>query len=124
MNSVFPNSSVACSPSEEPRQIVQWKHRRGVRAACIIPYLDFIEEGPRLLQWNGDASETTPRMVGRFNQPFTQLFCHLAIALPLANLTVDDAPSLLSPTDHSLPLITEECQLQVELIPGEEAIRQ
>lgn len=90
----------------------------------LCPYLHIIEEGPRLLQWYGDAPETAHGQVGHFNQPLAELLCHLPVALPLADLAVDDASPLLGPADHSLPLMTEEGQFQVELIAGEQTIPQ
>lgn len=91
---------------------------------CFAPYLHFIKEGPCLLQWYGDASESTHGKIGHFNQPFTQLLSHLPVALPLANLAVDDTPPLLGPANHSLPLTAEKCQFQVEFIPGAEIMTQ
>lgn len=88
----------------------------------LASYLHFIEEGPHLLQRDWDASKTTQGQVGHFSQPFTELLGHLPVTLPLANLAVNDPPSLLGPANHSLPLITKERQLQAELIPGEEII--
>lgn len=94
-----------------------------VRGPVLAPYLHFIKECPHLLQWYWDASKTTQGQMRHLNQPFTELLCHFSIALPLANLAVDDTSSLLGPANHSLPLVTEECQLQAELLPGEEIIR-
>jgi hypothetical protein len=87
-------------------------------------YLHFIKEGPHLLHCYRDASKTTHGKIGHFNQPFTELFCHLSVALPLAGLAVNDPSPLLGPANHSLPLVTEKCQLQVEFIPGDEIITQ
>ena len=89
---------------------------------CFAPYLHFIKEGPCLLQWYWYTSESTHGKIGHFNQPFTKLFCHLPVPSPLANLAVDDAPPLLGPANHSLPLIAEKGQFQVEFIPGAEII--
>lgn len=85
-------------------------------------YLHFIKEGPDLLQWHGDAAKATHGQIGHLHQPFPELLCHLPVALPLANLAVDDPPPLLGSANHSLPLVTEERQLQVELVPGEGVI--
>ena len=90
--------------------------------ACFAPYLHLIKEGPCLLQWYLDTAQITHGQTGHLHQPFTELFCHLPVALPLVDLAVNDAPPLLGPADHPLPLITEEGQFQVELIPGEEII--
>lgn len=103
---------------------MRWKHRRGLKPVCFAPYLHFIKEGPRLLQWYWDTSESTHGKIGHFNQPFTKLFCHLPVPLPLADLAVNDAPPLLGPADHSLPLIAEKGQFQVEFIPGAEIMMQ
>lgn len=100
---------------------MQWTCRGGLRA-LLASYLHFIKEGPHLLQWDWDASKTAQGQMGHFYQPLAEFLGHLPIALPLANLAVDDSPPLLGPANHSLPLITEECQLQAELIPGEEII--
>lgn len=105
-----------------PGRSVQWKRRGGSRTACSAPYLHLIKEGPHSLQWYWDTSETAHGEIGHFNQPFTKLFCHLPVALPLADLAVDDASPLLGPANHSLPLIAEEGQLAVELIPGEHTV--
>lgn len=114
----FQNSSEERGPGESMQQ----KWRRGLKRAHFAPHLHFIKEGPCLLQRYGDTSETTHGQIGHFDQPFPKLFSHLPVALPLANLAVDDAPPLLGPADHPLPLVTQECQFQVELIPGEERI--
>lgn len=103
---------------------MQQKCRRGLKTARFAPYLHLIKEGSCLLQWNPDTPQTTQGQTGNFCQPFTELFCHLPVALPLADLAVDDASPLLGPADHPLPLITEKGQFQVELIPGEEIITQ
>lgn len=52
-------------------------------------------------------------------QPPAQLLHHFSVALPLANQTVDDAPPLLSTPHYALPLVTQQSQLQVELVSAE-----
>lgn len=98
-------------------------HAEEAHGPVLASYLNFIKEHPHLLQWYWDVPETTQGQMRHLSQPFTELLCHFPIALPLANLAVNDPPSLLGPSNHSLPLVTEERQLQAELFPGEETIR-
>ena len=60
--------------------------------------------------------------MGHLHQPLPQLLSHLPVALPLADQAVEDAPPLLRPPHHALPVVTQQCQLQVELIPEEQGL--
>lgn len=101
-----------------------WTCRGGTRTGPVLAsYLHFIKECPHLLQWYWDVPKTTQGQMRHLSQPFTKLLWHFPVALPLANLTVNNPSSLLGSANHSLPLVTEEGQLQAELFSGEETIR-
>lgn len=81
-------------------------------------YLQRVEHGAGLLQWHSGTGLQGLGRVGDFNQPPAQLLHHFSVALPLANQTVDDAPPLLSSPHDALPLVTQQSQFQVELVPA------
>lgn len=81
-------------------------------------YLERVEHGAGLLQRHGGPGLQGLGRVGDLHQPPAQLLHHLSVALPLANQTVDDAPPLLSSPHDALPLVTQQSQFQVELVPA------
>lgn len=124
----FKNVCSAFQATSESMWITEAKVKRSRHAEeahrpVLVSYLHFIKERPHLLQWDWDAAETTQGQMRHLHQPFPKFLRHFPVALPLANLTVNNPSSLLGPSNHSLPLVTEERQLQAELFPGEEIIR-
>lgn len=81
-------------------------------------YLQSVQHGAGLLQRHGGPGLQGLGWVGDFKQPPAQLLHHLSVALPLANQTVDDAPPLLRSPHHALPLVAQQSQFQVELVPA------
>ncbi len=79
-------------------------------------YLHSIQHGASLLQRHSRLRLKGFCRVGDLHQPPAQLLHHFFVALPLAYQAVDDASPLLSTTHNALPLVTQESQLQVELI--------
>lgn len=84
-----------------------------------IMYLDSIQHRAGLLQRHCSPCLKGFCRVGDLHQPPAQLLHHFSVALPLANQTVDDAPPLLSTPHYALPLVTQQSQLQVELVSAE-----
>lgn len=80
-------------------------------------HLHCVQHGAGLLQRHRGPCLKGLGRVGDLRQPPAQLLHHLSVALPLANQTVDDTPPLLSTPHHALPLVTQQSQFQVELIP-------
>lgn len=85
-----------------------------------IMYLDSVQHGAGLLQRHCRPCLKGFCRVRDLHQPPAQLLHHFSVALPLADQTVNDAPPLLSAPHYALPLVTQESQLQVELIPAGE----
>lgn len=86
-------------------------------------YLDSIQHGAGLLQRHCSPCLKGFCRVGHLHQPFAQLLHHFSVTLPLADQTVNDTPPLLSTPHYALPLVTQESQLQVELISAGEGSR-
>lgn len=86
--------------------------------SCHITYQDSVQHGAGLLQRHCGPCLRGFSRVGDLHQPPAQLLHHFPVALPLTDQTVDDAPPLLSPPHDALPLVTQQSQLQVELVPA------
>lgn len=81
-------------------------------------HLHCVQHGAGLLQRHRAPRLKGLGRVGDLRQPPAQLLHHLSVALPLADQTVDDTPPLLSAPHYALPLVTQQSQFQVELIPA------
>lgn len=95
-------------------QSMQLTHGRGLELfACTLPAL--IKEG--LACCSGIRTPPDHSRADRTPPPAIYgAFLPSLVALPLADLAVDDAPPA-GPKDHPLPLITEEGQFQVKPYP-------
>lgn len=110
------SAAVFCSATS------RYSHQEVKVSPCSLydRYLQSIEHGAGLLQRHCGPGLQDLGWVGDFNQPPAQLLHHFFVALPLANQTVDDAPPLLSSPNDALPLVTQQSQFQVELVPAGE----
>lgn len=79
-------------------------------------YLDRVQHSTRLLQRNCIPCLKCLCTMGHFQEPFAQLVHHFSIPLPLADETINDPTPLLSTSHYALPLVTQQSQLQIELI--------
>ena len=79
--------------------------------------LDLVQHGAGLLQGHRRPLLVEVGVAADLLQPAPQLVRHLPVVLPLHQQAVDDAPPLLRPPHHALPLVAQQRQLQAEVLP-------
>ena len=80
-------------------------------------HLDLVQHGAGLLQGHRLPLLVEVGVAADLLQPAPQLVGHLPVVVPLQHQAVDDAPPLLRPPHHALPLVAKQRQLQAEVLP-------